>query len=162
MHANYAHVLLKFAQIAKFMGPTWVLSAPDGPHVGPMNLAIWVGTPSMTRLPHPFPQNPILHVCLELLWYLGYVNTRSAARFREITTANLNNAICSRYVTRNLWKPEQQGKIYNCQHCACSSPSTASTASFSQLTLVYWRPSHTDSNDREIKVLTMNTKAYLN
>ena len=24
------------------MGPTWVLSAPDGPHVGPMNLAIWL------------------------------------------------------------------------------------------------------------------------
>ena len=24
------------------MGPTWVLSAPDGPHVGPMNLAISV------------------------------------------------------------------------------------------------------------------------
>ena len=23
------------------MGPIWVLSAPDGPHVGPMNLAIW-------------------------------------------------------------------------------------------------------------------------
>ena len=22
------------------MGPIWVLSAPDGPHVGPMNLAI--------------------------------------------------------------------------------------------------------------------------
>ena len=25
------------------MGPNWVLSAPDGPHVGPMNLAIRVG-----------------------------------------------------------------------------------------------------------------------
>ena len=24
------------------MGPTWVLSAPDGPHDGPMNLAIGV------------------------------------------------------------------------------------------------------------------------
>ena len=24
------------------MGPTWVLPAPDGPHVGPMNLAIRV------------------------------------------------------------------------------------------------------------------------
>ena len=24
------------------MGPTWVLLAPDGPHVGPMNLVIWV------------------------------------------------------------------------------------------------------------------------
>ena len=23
------------------MGPTWDLSAPDGPHVGPMNLAMW-------------------------------------------------------------------------------------------------------------------------
>ena len=22
------------------MGPTWILSAPDGPYVGPMNLAI--------------------------------------------------------------------------------------------------------------------------
>ena len=25
------------------MGPNWVLSAPDGPHVGPMNLAIREG-----------------------------------------------------------------------------------------------------------------------
>ena len=24
------------------MGPTWVLSVPDGPHVGPMNVAISV------------------------------------------------------------------------------------------------------------------------
>ena len=24
------------------MGPTWVLSAPDGTHDGPMNLAIWL------------------------------------------------------------------------------------------------------------------------
>ena len=24
------------------MGPSWVLSAPDGPHVGPMNLVMWV------------------------------------------------------------------------------------------------------------------------
>ena len=26
------------------MGPTWALSTPDGPHVGPMNLAIWVAS----------------------------------------------------------------------------------------------------------------------
>ena len=25
------------------MGPTWVLSAPPGPHIGPMNFAIWGG-----------------------------------------------------------------------------------------------------------------------
>ena len=27
------------------MGPTWVLSAAGGPHVGPMNFAIWVPFP---------------------------------------------------------------------------------------------------------------------
>ena len=27
------------------MGPTWVLSAPDGPHIGPINLAIRVESP---------------------------------------------------------------------------------------------------------------------
>ena len=31
------------------MGPTWVLSAPDGPHVGPMNLAIGVFSPRLGR-----------------------------------------------------------------------------------------------------------------
>ena len=32
----------RLSQIAKSMGPTWVLSDPDGPHVGPMNLVIRV------------------------------------------------------------------------------------------------------------------------
>ena len=32
------------------MGPTWILSAPDGPHVGPMNLAIGVSIRSMQRI----------------------------------------------------------------------------------------------------------------
>ena len=31
-------------------GPTWVLSAPDGPHDGPVNLAIWVPFPTMSLL----------------------------------------------------------------------------------------------------------------
>ena len=35
------------------MGPTWVLSAPDGPHVGPMNLAIRVVSRcAMTNMSH--------------------------------------------------------------------------------------------------------------
>ena len=37
------------------MGPTWVLSAPDGPHVGPMNLAIMGGLCTMCgQLPSDF------------------------------------------------------------------------------------------------------------
>ena len=39
------------------MGPTWVLLAPDGPHVGPMNLAIRGGESRGNRMffdaPHP-------------------------------------------------------------------------------------------------------------
>ena len=35
------------------MGPTWVLSAPDGPHVGPMNLAIRVVIYVCSEVPQP-------------------------------------------------------------------------------------------------------------
>ena len=34
------------------MGPTWVLSAPAGPHVGPMNLAIRVGSFQSHQMSH--------------------------------------------------------------------------------------------------------------
>ena len=34
------------------MGPTWVLSAPDGPHVGPMSLAIRVGLWCLNKHSH--------------------------------------------------------------------------------------------------------------
>ena len=40
-------------QIAKFMGPTWGPSgscgSPDGPHVGPMNLALWGNKAPQTK-----------------------------------------------------------------------------------------------------------------
>ena len=32
------------------MGPTWVLSAPDGSHVGPMNLAIRAAMPLTKKI----------------------------------------------------------------------------------------------------------------
>ena len=37
------------------MGPTWVLSAPDGPHVGPVNLAIslYIKISTLGLCPHP-------------------------------------------------------------------------------------------------------------
>ena len=39
------------------MGPTWVLSAPDEPHVGRMNLAIRVPLPSPSKLYTKFHLN---------------------------------------------------------------------------------------------------------
>ena len=57
------------------MGPTWVPAAPDGPHVGPMNLAIrvclyliWVvADPGGS---HVGPMNLVIRVCLYLIWVL--------------------------------------------------------------------------------------------
>ena len=39
------------------MGPTWVLSAPGGSHVAPMNLAIWGGISSYK----PFLHQSVIH-----------------------------------------------------------------------------------------------------
>ena len=39
----YVHILIPDSKVhGANMGPTWVLSAPDGPHIGPMNLVIMV------------------------------------------------------------------------------------------------------------------------
>ena len=37
------------------MGPTWVLSAPDGPHIGPMNLDIRVPAYKLPALYQEWP-----------------------------------------------------------------------------------------------------------
>ena len=42
IHTSKNYLRTTTTQIARFTGPTWVLSAPDGPHIGPMNLAIWL------------------------------------------------------------------------------------------------------------------------
>ena len=46
------------------MGPTWVLSAPGGPHIGPMNLAIWVGIDQATNhYRKQFWSSLLMHIC---------------------------------------------------------------------------------------------------
>ena len=44
------------------MGPTWVLSVPDGPHVGPMKLDIW--DDDMIRIKFVDPQLLIPHISM--------------------------------------------------------------------------------------------------
>ena len=80
------------------MGPTWVLSAPDGPHVGPTNLAIRAGQPQLRppRLVLPFiitllsftfiiaTQEPFMawHICtirpFVITYYRWTIETRSS------------------------------------------------------------------------------------
>ena len=55
------------------MGLTWVLSAPDGPHVGPMNIAIRVASVGYTRKPEGQPSHWLnhrgraTHICVSAL-----------------------------------------------------------------------------------------------
>ena len=59
------------------MGPTWVLSAPDGPHVDPMNLAIRVhltSKPLDTKSAHEMPckhtgDKPLPELMLSMLFH---------------------------------------------------------------------------------------------
>ena len=57
------------------MGPTWVLSAPDGPHVGPMNLAIkdwYIWAISKTQQKQKSTNR--VHNSWELRWLWDYLD----------------------------------------------------------------------------------------
>ena len=75
------------------MGPTWVLSAPRGPHVGPMNLAIRDGIEELTH--HQF--NQWLVPCLALSHYLNHgwhiVNLTLGNNIHWNLNQNANNFI---------------------------------------------------------------------
>ena len=55
------------------MGPTWVLSAPDGPHVGNMNLAIRVVYQGWLDVFAPIPI--LLHGATDLFWWYNFKTT---------------------------------------------------------------------------------------
>ena len=57
------------------MGPTWVLSAPDGPHVGPMNLAIRAGMTPVLR-----------HKQQQSLWQLDILGTQRGHSLQLLRT----------------------------------------------------------------------------
>ena len=50
------------------MGPTWVLSSPGGPHVGPMNLAVWLTSSNCNWISHTHSLTYII-MCLYFVIY---------------------------------------------------------------------------------------------
>ena len=54
-----------------YMGPTWVLSAPGGPHVGPMNLTIRAYFHNYSSI-HTYWLHRYIHPCMHTL-YIRYV-----------------------------------------------------------------------------------------
>ena len=62
------------------MGPTWVLSAPDGPHVGPMNLASRIKLDFQSDLGGTLGKNFVITgwrwTCLSVIDTIQHVNER--------------------------------------------------------------------------------------
>ena len=85
------------------MGPTWVLLAPDGPQIGPMNLDIWVVKNNrtekiglVTRTPDPY--------------YEGTTNTRDHILFITMPACRCPGTKLSQVISRH--KADYKGIIH--------------------------------------------------
>ena len=73
------------------MGPTWVLSAPDGPHGGPMNLAIRDTRELISTTLTQLWLSPIYKiVCVILLITIDVLLLESKRKFKMTTIADWN------------------------------------------------------------------------
>ena len=93
------------------MGPTWVLSAPDGPHVGPMSFAIWELIVAEWR-----------HMVSDTLVSIGSCNGLLYVRHQPITWTKadllpirsyrtyFNNSILKFLLIKCIWKCRLQTK----------------------------------------------------
>ena len=64
------------------MGPTWVLSAPDGPHLGPMTLAIRVPNIKVERWRDPIIFISEIHILVK--WHLYIETTPLSAHWKYL------------------------------------------------------------------------------
>ena len=73
MYYLYIYQINEFWFDSDYMGPTWVLQAPYGPHIGPMNLAIGESTHNVAAiLITPFVVlNCILHRLMQAVWCMA-------------------------------------------------------------------------------------------
>ena len=71
------------------MGPTWVLSAPAGPHVGPLNLAIRDALGQLYNFPSAIEVN---------LKHMGKWKPHKSANNRDITMTKDSTTNCINFV----------------------------------------------------------------
>ena len=87
------------------MGPTWVVSAPDGPHVGPMNLAI----------------RERLHSTLQW-WHMRHHASQINSNSNIFSTVESdwqqekyqNSGVINEFSSKRVTNAECQDVIYNC------------------------------------------------
>ena len=106
-------------------GPTWVLSAPDGPHVGPMNLAIWVSL--MWRVTRGLPVT-FMAFSIRRWWYLIRDSLRTGYVFRfifhicqSIVFISTINSV-TRQNARNAVNRQRQSEEYVKLESVCGIP----------------------------------------
>ena len=100
------------------MGPTWVLSAPDGPHVGPKNFIIredmyWqCGNKSLCRFPREKQTNKtirMIYICMLITH--SYAMTEQTSHLQAYHSAgkrpnNNKNTVITDSVARFSYKKE--------------------------------------------------------
>ena len=94
------------------MGPRWVLSAPDGPHVGPMNLAIRVHS---LQARHTCNRNSPSKLSLYIIFTDGYSTPRVMVYFCYKLDNGSESVMRSRHLIHNtnlLWC-NHRDRIYN-------------------------------------------------
>ena len=96
------------------MGPTWVLSAPDGPHVGPMNLAIRVSSIGSDYDSSPFRSQAIfLNISINntptnrLQWKITEINPFSLTKLRLKLPSLISPPFCpgrDEFINVSWWR----------------------------------------------------------
>ena len=91
------------------MGPTWVLSAPDGPHVGPMNLAIRDGLQIIHHFVRAWLTNYIPNKPLDDFVYLQVgCNLRTRWRVYHRWQKNIRSTWCFGLKTNLKWRLDME------------------------------------------------------
>ena len=117
------------------MGPIWGRQDPGGPHVGPMNFAIWAGDtrsqdissyntdlvfPRITQVPHNFTTHSICTL-FKFCWGSQWNHCQSFVLFAQVKTNVLiktkdqHTIYCSQLW--DLWTQWSLGKICYWIHC---------------------------------------------
>ena len=79
------------------MGPTWGRQDPGGPHVGPMNPAIWVINASVSYNAHSAFLYNIFHVCLASLLTARSSVLAADALYIEIAFSQIEYEIAQQF-----------------------------------------------------------------
>ena len=96
------------------MGPTWVLSAPDGPHVGPMNLDIRLSTRlQCLPLSHHYFLLCFLHPVLQT--HLSEV--KASQKASKPRTADLSKPLYTQPSTVSQLAPGTLNPRHNLKKC---------------------------------------------